>query len=135
MANRITIDNYNSRPDGYTTIKIVDMVLQGRNITVANSKFTRKQNVGLVMRANHPVDGQCPAAARSECFQRLLITNNVVSGYSTGVRVQPSEEGKHKVIELGGSKVATARAYSVIENNTFEHADGGTHTVSIKTSD
>ncbi|MBV8889398.1 MAG: right-handed parallel beta-helix repeat-containing protein [Alphaproteobacteria bacterium] len=137
IADRIAIDGYNTDPAQWDTIKNHWVVLQGRNITVANSAFTNKQNLGTMISPDLPLPSdECPqwADSQGDCFQHLLFINNTVSGFSKNHHHDP-DNGEYKLIQLGWSGISTRSAYSVLEGNLFEYADGSNETLSIKASD
>ena len=129
VADRITIDAYNSAPEGYDTIKVLYLVLVGRDITVANSFLGNKKNTGTMISAS-----QLPACPQDAggCYQRLLFVKNDISGFTAA---KPDPNGDHKLIQLGWSAVSTRSAYSAILDNVFEHATGENETISLKASD
>ncbi len=137
IVDHIEVDDVKSAPDRYSTLVVIYLLLQGRDITVAHSSFLRKSNVGPVVFASHPIEHQCNIglAPGERCYQRLLMTDNRFSDVSRDVRQRRSPRGKFKIMEIGAGHFATASSYSVIQNNVFEHADGGTNTVDFKTSD
>jgi poly(beta-D-mannuronate) lyase len=136
IVDRIAIDNYNSPISDRETGKVFYLNLQGRDIVVAKSRFTNQENVGTMVHADAPAHDECPPTlvAQHLCYQRLLVIDNVLSGFSQGTRVR-SKLGKDKLLEIGSGQAATEPAYTVIEGNMFTHADGGINTVSIKESD
>jgi hypothetical protein len=136
IVDRVVIDNYNPAPARYDDLNSFYLILQGHNITVANSRFLHKNNVGTVVHAEQPQASGCArAGARGgACSQRLTFTGNVLSDVSVGVR-RHSGVAKIKLMEIGSGHTAARPAYTLIENNLFQHADGGTNTVVIKTSD
>jgi len=137
IVDHIEVDGFKSAPDRYSTLVVIYLLLQGRDITVANSTFSHKMNVGPVVFASHPIEHQCKVgmAPGEKCYQRLLMTNNRFSDVSKDVRQRRSPRGKFKIMEIGAGHFATASSFSVIQNNVFEYADGGTNTVDFKTSD
>ncbi|MBV9863530.1 MAG: right-handed parallel beta-helix repeat-containing protein [Alphaproteobacteria bacterium] len=137
IADRIAIDGYNSSPERYDTVKIFYLVLDGRDITVANSFFGNKENFGTMISPDLPeITDQCPQRADSggDCFERLLFENNTVSGFSRNHHHDP-DNGEYKLMQLGWSGISTHSAFSVLQGNTFEYADGANETISLKASD
>ena len=135
IVNRLVMDNINPEPAKYEEWKTIYLGLQGRDITVANSQFMRKENVGTVVHATHPAFNQCGAIEPGEtCTQRLMFTDNVMSNVSSGVR-RSMVRAKVKLMEIGSSQTAVQPAFSIVENNVFQNTDGGTNTVVIKASD
>ena len=134
IVDKIVIDNYNSNLASRVEFEVHYLLLSGRNITVANSRFTNKKDIGTMILPGYPkVDSSCPQqfSSGTGCFMNLLFMNNFVSGF---VKTQKSQDKKYKIMQMGWSGVASHSAFSVIEGNTFEHADGD-ETVSIKASD
>ena len=137
LADRIRIDGYNSAPERYDTVKTFYVVLDGQDITVANSFFGNKENLGTMISPDLPaVTEACPQLVDSSggCFQRLLFVNNTVSGFSKGHHHDP-DNGEYKLMQLGWSGISTHSAFSILEGNVFEYADGANETISIKASD
>ncbi len=122
IADHIAIDDYNSAPGGYDTRKVFYVVLHGRDITVANSSFTAKKNLGTMISADLPAAGA----------QRLLFVKNFVSGFGAA---REDRSGNHKLIQLGASEVSTRSAFAAILGNVFERATGENETISLKASD
>jgi hypothetical protein len=126
IADRIVIDGYNAAPAN--DVKIFYLVLDGRDITVANSTFANKITAGTMLSPGLP-SGSCTPGT---CFQRLLFVNNTVSNFAAG---RAGDDGNHKFMQLGWSGVSTQSAYSVLMGNTFEGDVGENETVSLKASD
>jgi hypothetical protein len=137
IVNNLTIDDYNSAPAHYDDYKVATLVLQGQNITVANSSISNVKNVGTVIHGTHPVENQCPPqlVADGLCFQGLHLLHNRVSSVSKGHRRSLGGDMKDKIMEIGSGLYPTLPSYSLIEGNLFEYADGGTNTLSYKSSD
>jgi len=133
-AERVTIDNFNPAPRDWEKLKTFYIAAQGESITIENSTFTNKQNVGGIVIAPDPNDGFCDRG-KQQCVQRLIFRNNRISSVSKDVRHGRLEAGKFVAMQIGGSRTVTAPSFSIIEGNQFEHIDGGTNTLAIKVSD
>ncbi|HWA89892.1 MAG TPA: chondroitinase-B domain-containing protein [Rhizomicrobium sp.] len=118
VADRLTIDGYDSAPSGYDTLKIFYMVLIGKEITVANSFLGNKHNLGTMISHSVP--------------DRFLFLNNKVSGFAAG---RAPSKGDRMLMQLGWSEVGPHPSHSVLMGNTFERDVGENETVAVKTSD
>jgi len=136
IVDHVQVDGVNGAGNRSNS-QVIYLLVQGRDITVANSAFLRKTSVGPMVLASHPINRQCNVglAPGERCFQRLLMTNNRFSGISGDRRQRRAPHDKFKIMEVGAGHFATASSFSVIQNNVFEFADGGLNSVDFKTSD
>lgn len=136
IAFGVTIANVNSAPEHWDSDKIIYLQIAGVDNTIANSQFLDKENNGVLVAAEAFVaqgDDCQTLDGDKACRQRLHFIGNRVNGFS--LKWTHPDDGRYKIMQLGESSVQTRSAFSIIENNTFEHAVGGNEVLSIKAAD
>lgn len=124
LVYRVHIENYNSASERFDDLKVHYVSCVGTNNTIAKCTFKDKENMGTMVSLELPHSGT----------QRIDVFDNTFSGFSTAHKRKASD-GEYKFIQLGSSEVCSHSAYSVMEENKFEHDMGQGETVSIKACD
>lgn len=112
----------NPEPAKRNEVRSSYVSVYGRDITVADSRFAGKRNIGKLL-AHYPEAGDVPP--------RLHIYRNRFADIAPG----PGGGNGYEVMQLGSSEVNELSSLTVIEGNAFEDCDGAGQIVDVKYAD
>lgn len=116
------VANVNPEPAQRTEVRSVYLSIYGRDITVADSVFRGKRNLGKML-THSPEAG--------DAQQRLHLYRNRFADIAPG----PNGGNGYEVMQLGSSDSNEYSSGTVIEANSFEDCDGAGQIVDIKYAD